>query len=222
VPKHDQTPSDVSIRLIIRRTVKSRSFFFSRCAAVDCTSQSEVTQQFKSQVSAVGDDMMSAYCKSAATSSSSAVVDALDEERERMRLERIESELYYSIETDDPDRLGRLLSSTADSAISSGGLGFVDPNTTFSGVDPLGKSLFWSPLHFCCEKGRRRCAELLLAAGANPDVGDRWCMTPLMYAVQTEWFDMAGMMIDAGATIDWQDTRGRTPLSLAVDCSDDT
>ena len=90
-----------------------------------------------------------------------------------------------------------------------------------SGIDPLGKALFWSPLHFCCEKGRRRCAELLLAAGANPDAGDRFCMTPLMYAVQTEWFDMVELMISAGATVDLQDSRGRTPLSLAVDCTED-
>jgi len=151
---------------------------------------------------------------------SSSTVDQRDEARlEELRLERIESELYYSIDNDNPDRLAQLLSSTVD---SPGGLGFVDPNTQFSGVDPLGKSLFWSPLHFCCEKGRHRCAEVLLAAGANRDVGDRWCMTPLMYAVQTEWFDMARMMIDAGATVDWQDTRGRTPLLLAVDCSDET
>ena len=147
---------------------------------------------------------------------------AEDDERERKRLERIESELYYSIANDDPTRLERLLRSPAESAYTPGGLGHVDPNTTFSGIDPLGKSLFWSGLHFCCEKGRRRCAELLLAAGANRDVGDRWCMTPLMYAVQTEWFEMAELMIDAGASIDWQDSRGRTPLSLAVDCSEDT
>ena len=68
----------------------------------------------------------------------------------------------------------------------------------------------------CC-----RCAELLLAAGANPDAGDRWCVTPLMYAVQTEWFDMAQLMISAGASVDLQDSRGRTPLILAVDCSED-
>jgi len=68
----------------------------------------------------------------------------------------------------------------------------------------------------CC-----RCAELLLQAGANPDAGDRWCMTPLMYAVQTEWFDMAELMIESGASVDLQDSRGRTPLTLAVDCSED-
>ena len=60
-----------------------------------------------------------------------------------------------------------------------------------------------------------------MAAGANPDAGDRWCVTPLMYAVQTEWFDMAQLMISAGASVDLQDSRGRTPLILAVDCSED-
>jgi len=68
-----------------------------------------------------------------------------DEEKERRRLEEIESAVYYAIDRDDPRRLAQLL---AD--------GLVDANMSFSGVDPLGKALFWSPLHFCCEKGRRR------------------------------------------------------------------
>jgi len=46
-------------------------------------------------------------------------------------------------------------------------------------------------------------------------------MTPLMYAVQTEWFDMAQLMISAGANVDFQDSRGRTALQLAVECSED-
>jgi len=138
------------------------------------------------------------------------VDSAMDEELERRRLEEIETAVYYAIDKNNPRQLSQLLSS-----------GTVDANMSFSGIDPLGKALFWSPLHFCCEKGRRRCAELLLAAGANPDAGDRWCMTPLMYAVQTEWFDMAELMISAGASVDLQDSRGRTPLTLAVDCSED-
>ena len=137
-------------------------------------------------------------------------VESSMEEKERRRLEEMESAVYYAIDKDDPRRLAQLLAA-----------GRVDANMSFSGIDPLGKALFWSPLHFCCEKGRRRCAELLLAAGANPDAGDRWCMTPLMYAVQTEWFDMVELMLSAGATVDLQDSRGRTPLTLAVDCSED-
>lgn len=133
-----------------------------------------------------------------------------EEEKEQLRLERIESELFFSIDKNDPDRLRRLLAEG------------IDPNTSFCGIDPLGKSLFWCPLHFCCEKGRYQCAQLLLEAGANPDAGDRWCMTPLMYAIQTEWFDLAELLISAGASVDLQDSRGRTPLSLAVECSDDT
>jgi len=72
-------------------------------------------------------------------------MSALDEERERRRLEEVESTVYYAIDKDEPRRLAQLL---AD--------GQMDVNMSFSGVDPLGKPLFWSPLHFCCEKGRRR------------------------------------------------------------------
>lgn len=124
--------------------------------------------------------------------------------------DKTEEELFYAINRDDPLTLERLL--TVDG---------VDPNTIFDGYDPLGKPLFWFPLHFCCEKGRLECARLLLKAGANPDCGDQWCMTPLMYAIRTEWHNMVELMLSSGASIDLQDTRGRTPLHLAVECSDD-
>lgn len=123
--------------------------------------------------------------------------------------DKTEAELFYAINRDDPDALERLLNEGAD------------PNTVFDGYDPLGKTLFWFPLHFCCEKGRLRCARLLLAAGARPDAGDQWCMTPLMYAVRTEWHNMVELMLASGGVVDLQDTRGRTPLHLAVECSDD-
>ena len=68
----------------------------------------------------------------------------VEEERERRDIEEMESAVYYAIDKDDPRRLAQLL---AD--------GRVDANMQFSGIDPLGKALFWSPLHFCCEKGQR-------------------------------------------------------------------
>ena len=120
-----------------------------------------------------------------------------------------ETELYYAIERNDCETLRRLLTNG------------LDPDVIFNGYDPLGKPLFWCPLHFCCEKGRLECARLLLEYGADPDVGDRWCMTPLMYAVRTEWHNMVELMLKVNASVDLQDTRGRTPLHLATECSDD-
>ena len=61
---------------------------------------------------------------------------------------------------------------------------------------------------------------MLLRAEADPDVGDRWCMTPLMYAVRSEWHNMVELMLEGGASVDLQDSKGRTPLHLAVECSD--
>ena len=45
-------------------------------------------------------------------------------------------------------------------------------------------------------------------------------MTPLMYAVRNEWHNMVELMLESGATVDLQDSKGRTPLHLAVECSD--
>ena len=65
----------------------------------------------------------------------------------RLRSYRQYCRCMMCVDKDDPRRLAQLLSA-----------GRVDANMQFSGVDPLGKALFWSPLHFCCEKGRRRWA----------------------------------------------------------------
>lgn len=138
--------------------------------------------------------------------------DRMEDKMEDEMEDKTEEELFYAINRDDPATLERLLSEG------------VDPNTVFDGCDPLGKPLFWFPLHFCCEKGRVECARVLLNAGAKPDAGDQWCMTPLMYAIRTEWHNMVELMLTsdyAGSIVDLQDTRGRTPLHLAVECSDD-
>ena len=45
-------------------------------------------------------------------------------------------------------------------------------------------------------------------------------MTPLMYAVRSEWHNMVELVLEFGASVDLQDTKGRTPMHLAVDCSD--
>jgi len=124
------------------------------------------------------------------------------------RKERLEMALYHSIDKNDLPALQKVIDE-----------GY-DPNTVFEGTDPMGRPLCWYPLHLCCEKGRDECARMLFRAGADTEVWDRWCMTPLMYAVEREWHNMVELMIELGAKVDTQDTKGRTPLHFAVECSD--
>ena len=53
-----------------------------------------------------------------------------------------ETELYYAIEKNEPEKIKKLLENG------------LNPNVVFNGYDFIGKSWFWSPLHLCSEKGR--------------------------------------------------------------------
>lgn len=53
-----------------------------------------------------------------------------------------ETELYYAIDKNHPEKIEKLLKNG------------LDPNVVFNGYDHLGKTWYWAPLHFCCEKGR--------------------------------------------------------------------
>ena len=121
----------------------------------------------------------------------------------------LHARMFYAIENNDTEVLQNLLK-----------LG-MDANTVYTGSDSMGRPLHWSPLHLCCEKGRENCVRLLLKYGANTEEQDKWCQTPLMYAVKTEWRNLVALLIEAGAELDAQEQHGSTALHLAVDCSDD-
>jgi ankyrin repeat protein len=75
----------------------------------------------------------------------------------------------------------------------------------------------FTPLLYAAREGCIECAKQLLAAGADPNLGDPENVTPLMLALENLHFDFASFMVSAGADVDTFDFRGRTPVYVAVD-----
>lgn len=62
----------------------------------------------------------------------------------------------------------------------------------------------------------------LLGKGARPDIQDRSGTTPLGIAAQLGWAEGAEMLLRARASVDMPNSRGETPLMLAVQKRDPT
>lgn len=75
----------------------------------------------------------------------------------------------------------------------------------------------FTPLLYAAREGCLECAAHLLAAGADPDLGDPENVSPLIVALDNLHFDFAALMIRAGADVNQWDFRGRSPLYMAVD-----
>ena len=80
-----------------------------------------------------------------------------------------EDRLYFAICDNDTETLGILLKQK-----------YIDVNHIYYGDGPTAK---WCALHICAEKGRYDCAQMLLEAGADPNINDRYRQTPLFYAI---------------------------------------
>lgn len=121
-------------------------------------------------------------------------------------MDKEEEQLFYAISADDSTLLSRL--------IKAG----VDVDTVFVGACPLMKSL-WSALHLCCEKGSYECAQVLVKAGACPDMRDKYGQTPLMYSVCGEWRNLTRLLVSAGSALNSRDHRGMTAMHIAIHCT---
>lgn len=75
----------------------------------------------------------------------------------------------------------------------------------------------FTALLYAAREGCVECARHLLAAGANPDLGDPENVTPLVLALENLHFDFAALLIRSGANVDKWDVRGRSPLYMAAD-----
>ena len=72
-------------------------------------------------------------------------------------------------------------------------------------------------LMYAAREGCTECARALVEGGADPDAGDPRNVTPLLTALNNLHFDVAAVLLDAGANVDKFDRWGRTPLYAAVD-----
>jgi ankyrin repeat protein len=77
----------------------------------------------------------------------------------------------------------------------------------------------FTPLLYAAREGCVECARHLIAAGADPDLGDPERITPLNMALLNLHFEFAASMVKAGADVDKWDLFGRSPLYLAADMS---
>lgn len=75
----------------------------------------------------------------------------------------------------------------------------------------------FTPLLYAVRGGCLECARRIVAGGADIDLPDPEAVTPLILAITTFHFDIAGYLVDAGADIQRWDLFGRTALFAAVD-----
>lgn len=74
----------------------------------------------------------------------------------------------------------------------------------------------WTPLMHACRKGLRRCAEMLLDAGASPDaIAPTDGTTPLLEACRGLCTDIVRMLLQRGA-VTAADGAGNTPMLVAA------
>jgi ankyrin repeat protein len=74
-----------------------------------------------------------------------------------------------------------------------------------------------TPLLYASRSGCLECAQLLIKAGADPNLGDPDGVSPLLESVLNFHFDIAALLIKRGVDVDRWDTWGRSALYAAVD-----
>ena len=74
-----------------------------------------------------------------------------------------------------------------------------------------------TPLLYAARAGCLECAQLLVKAGADPNLGDPDGVSPLLESVLNFHFDIAAYLVKRGADVDHWDTWGRSALYAAVD-----
>ena len=80
-------------------------------------------------------------------------------------------------------------------------------------VDPDGKTA----LHFACQSGSVRAAEILIKAGANVDVQTSKRITPLHIASGNGHLEIVKHLLEQGANIEGGEGSSSTPLQLALE-----
>lgn len=74
----------------------------------------------------------------------------------------------------------------------------------------------WTALLYASANGYPRIGQLLLDAGANPDIGNVHRITPLMYGARYGNLEICRLLLEYGANTDLQDVYGFTALMVAT------
>jgi uncharacterized protein len=77
----------------------------------------------------------------------------------------------------------------------------------------------FTPLLYAAREGCVECARHLVEAGADKDLEDPDRVTPLNMALLNLHFEVAALLIKAGADVDKWDLYGRSPVYMAADVS---
>jgi ankyrin repeat protein len=75
----------------------------------------------------------------------------------------------------------------------------------------------FTPLLYAARAGCLECAQLLIKAGADPNLVDPDGVSPLLESILNLNFDIAAFLIKHGVDVDHWDAWGRSPLYAAVD-----
>ncbi|KAK3094818.1 hypothetical protein FSP39_006607 [Pinctada imbricata] len=116
--------------------------------------------------------------------------------------------LYHAVERDDVQKVRQLLDLGAD------------PNETYEDFVNISSR---SILHVCCRRGSVECAKLLVSHGADALARDKYKMTPLVYAIISQYNKAAEILVQAcPEVVHATDRSSKTPLHFAVesDCVD--
>ena len=74
-----------------------------------------------------------------------------------------------------------------------------------------------TPLLFAARQGSLDAARVLLANGADANLGDPDGISPMVLAIRNGHFDVAALLVEQGANVNAVDGAGRTALYAAVD-----
>jgi len=75
----------------------------------------------------------------------------------------------------------------------------------------------FTPLLYAARAGCLECVQILVKAGADPNLRDPDDVSPLLEAILNFHFDIAAFLVKHGVDVDRWDTWGRSPLYAAVD-----
>lgn len=122
------------------------------------------------------------------------------------------SALHKAVLNNDTNTLCSLIESPTMTTGNNG------ENININEPDELGQT----PLHFAADRGSIECVQLLLSAGADPNVCDKDGISIIQAAVISDHVEIVKVLLDAGADADKMDIDGESARMCAMDGGSDS